>query len=67
MAELSIDQQFQIAAFEIQVKQMSREQAQEVLINLFKEYQSQRATYLELLGHQWGVSTFLKKIGATAC
>lgn len=56
MAELSIDQQFQIAAFEQQVKQMSREQAQEVLINLFKEYQSQRATYLELLGHQWGVS-----------
>ncbi len=56
MAELSIDQQFQIAAFEQQVRQMSREQAQEVLINLFKEYQSQRATYLELLGHQWGVS-----------
>lgn len=56
MAELSIDQQFQIAAFEQQVKQMSREQAQEILINLFKEYQSQRATYLELLGHQWGVS-----------
>lgn len=56
MAELSIDQQFQIVAFEQQVKQMSREQAQEVLINLFKEYQSQRATYLELLGHQWGIS-----------
>ena len=56
MAELSIDQQFQIVAFEQQVKQMSREQAQEVLINLFKEYQFQRATYLELLGHQWGIS-----------
>lgn len=56
MAELSIDQQFQIVAFEQQVKQMSREQAQEVLINLFKEYQLQRATYLELLGHQWGIS-----------
>lgn len=56
MAELSIDQQFQIVAFEQQVKQMSREQAQEVLINLFKEYQSQKTTYLELLGHQWGIS-----------
>lgn len=56
MAELSIDQQFQIVAFEQQVKQMSREQAQEVLINLFKEYQSQKATYLELLGHRWGIS-----------
>lgn len=56
MAELSIDQQFQIVAFEQQVKQMTREQAQEVLINLFKEYQSQKATYLELLGHQWGIS-----------
>lgn len=56
MAELSIDQQFQIAAFEQQVKQMSREQAQEVLINLFKQYQAQKATYLDLLGHQWGIS-----------
>lgn len=56
MAELSIDQQFQIVAFEQQVKRMTREQAQEVLINLFKEYQAQKATYLELLGHQWGIS-----------
>jgi hypothetical protein len=56
MAELSIDQQFQLAAFELQVKQMSREQAQEFLINLFKQYQTQRAAYIELLGHQWGIS-----------
>jgi len=56
MAELSIDQQFQLAAFEVQVKQMSREQAQEFLINLFKQYQTQRAAYIELLGHQWGIS-----------
>lgn len=56
MNELSIDQQFQIAAFESQVKQMSREQAQEQLINLFKQYQIQKATYIELLGHQWGIS-----------
>jgi hypothetical protein len=56
MAELSIDQQFQLAAFEVQVRQMSREQAQEFLINLFKQYQTQRAAYIELLGHQWGIS-----------
>jgi hypothetical protein len=56
MTELSIDQQFQLAAFELQVKQMSREQAQEFLINLFKQYQTQRAAYIELLGHQWGIS-----------
>jgi len=56
MAELSIDQQFQLAAFEVQVRQMSREQAQEFLINLFKQYQVQKATYIELLGHQWGIS-----------
>lgn len=56
MTELSIDQQFQLAAFELQVKQMSQEQAQEFLINLFKQYQTQRAAYIELLGHQWGIS-----------
>lgn len=56
MAELSINQQFEIVAFEQQVKQMSLEQAQEVLIKLFKEYQNQKSTYLELLGHQWGIS-----------
>lgn len=55
MTKLNINQQFKIAAFKQQVAQMSREQAQEMLIKLHEQMVVQDSTYQELLKHQWGI------------
>lgn len=46
---LSLEQQFRQRAFETLVSQMSREQAQEILIKLHKQMLLQEATYRNLL------------------
>lgn len=61
MSNLPIEVQFEIAAFEQQVKLMSREQAQETLIKLYKEYRSQKIGYNDLLAHQWGIDGILEQ------
>lgn len=53
--ELSIEQQFSIRSFETQVRQMSREQAQDVLIRLYEQMVAQDAMYKNLLKHEWGL------------
>ena len=51
--ELSLEQEFSLRTFADQVKQMSREQAQEFLLMLYKQMRVREATYQELLKHKW--------------
>ncbi|WP_309738206.1 MULTISPECIES: NblA/ycf18 family protein [unclassified Chamaesiphon] len=53
--DLSLEQQFSIRSFEHQVKDMSRDQAQEFLVNLYKQMMLQENSYKNLLKHQWGI------------
>ncbi|MEH2082490.1 MAG: NblA/ycf18 family protein [Nostoc sp.] len=49
---LSLEQEFSLRAFADQVQQMSREQAQEFLLMLYKQMIIRENTYQELLKHQ---------------
>ena len=53
--ELSLEQQFSICSFQTQVKQMSREQAQDFLINLYEQMIVRENMYKAFLKHQWGL------------
>jgi hypothetical protein len=55
--ELSLEQEFSLRTFAVQVKQMSREQAQEFLQMLYKQMMIREKTYQELLKHQWEVDS----------
>lgn len=50
---LSLEQEFSLRTFADQVQQMSREQAQELLLMLHQQMIIQETTYRELLKHQW--------------
>ncbi|WP_392532116.1 NblA/ycf18 family protein [Nostoc sp. C117] len=50
---LSLEQEFSLRTFADQVQQMSREQAQEFLLMLYKQMMIRETTYQELLKHQW--------------
>lgn len=52
--ELTLEQQFSIRSFETQVQAMTREQAQEFLVKLYKQMLMQENTYKNLIKHQWG-------------
>lgn len=60
--KLSLEQQFSIRSFRIQVQEMSREQAQNLLIELYKQMIVRENMYNALLKHQWGLgdNPFLK-------
>ncbi|WP_310482928.1 NblA/ycf18 family protein [Chamaesiphon sp. VAR_48_metabat_403] len=53
--DLSLEQQFNIRSFEHQVKDMSHAQAQEFLVNLYRQMVLQENSYKNLLKHQWGI------------
>ncbi|MEJ1933856.1 NblA/ycf18 family protein [Nostoc sp. NIES-2111] len=50
---LSLEQEFSLRTFADQVQQMSREQAQEFLLMLYKQMMIRETTYQELLKHEW--------------
>ncbi len=54
-SKLSLEQQFNVRSFEHQVQDMSREQAQEFLVNLYTQMVMQENSYRNLLKHQWGM------------
>lgn len=54
--DLSLEQQFNIRSFEHQVRDMSREQAQEFLVNMYRQMVLQENSYRNLLKHQWGIN-----------
>ena len=53
--ELSLEQQFNLSSFKLQVGQMSREQAQEFLINLYEHMMVRENMYQHFLRHHWGL------------
>ena len=53
--ELSLEQKFNIRSFETQVKLMSREQAQEFLIALYKQMLLRDNMYQDFIRHQWDI------------
>jgi hypothetical protein len=50
---LSLEQEFSLRTFADQVQQMSREQAQELLLMLYQQMMIRETTYQELLKHEW--------------
>ena len=60
MNNLKIEQQFQIASFKQQVAQMSREDAQNLLVKLYEQMLVQEVAYKELLKHKWGLTDVIK-------
>ncbi|MEM8641378.1 MAG: NblA/ycf18 family protein [Cyanobacteria bacterium P01_G01_bin.54] len=52
---LSLEQQFNVRSFEDQVKRMSHEQAQEFLVNLYRQMLQQENMYKEFIKHEWGI------------
>lgn len=55
--ELSLEQKFSIRSFETQVKNMTQEQAQEFLINLYEQMILKDNMYKEFIKHQWGLDS----------
>ncbi|MBD2258245.1 NblA/ycf18 family protein [Pseudanabaena sp. FACHB-2040] len=53
LIELTINQKFNLRVFKDQVQGMSREQAQEFLIEQYKLMMIQNTMYQELLKHEW--------------
>jgi hypothetical protein len=51
--KLSLEQEFSIKSFANQVEQMSREQAQDFLLMLYKQMMVKDATYQQLLRQEW--------------
>ncbi|GAC1465842.1 MAG: hypothetical protein NVS2B14_11390 [Chamaesiphon sp.] len=55
MTELTIEQQLSLHLFEDRVRQMNREDAQEALVNLYREMVTKEVHYKKLIGEQWGM------------
>jgi Phycobilisome degradation protein nblA len=53
--DLSLEQQFSVRSFQTQIQDMSREQAQDFLVQLYSQMLWQETTYKNLLKHQWGI------------
>ncbi|MCS6782042.1 MAG: NblA/ycf18 family protein [Gloeomargarita sp. SKYBB_i_bin120] len=53
--ELSLEQEFSLRSFETQVRQMSREQAQELLVKLYHQMLLKEKMYQHFLKFQWGI------------
>ncbi len=59
--ELSLEQKFNLRSFETQVQNMSHEQAQEFLVELYEQMIVRENIYKEFLKHQWGLEPILKQ------
>lgn len=53
---LSLEQQFSLRSFETQVQQMSREQAQKFLVDLYGQMIQRENYYKHFLKHSWGLN-----------
>lgn len=52
---LSLEQQFSLRSFESQVSQMSREQAQDILVKMYEQMMVRESMYQRFLKQQWGL------------
>ncbi len=55
--ELSLEQKFSLRIFADQVRQMSREQAQECLLMLHQQMMIREMMYLQFLKHEWRIDS----------
>lgn len=53
--QLPLEQQFELRVFESQVRQLSREDAHELLILLREDMLHQKSTFREILKESWGI------------
>lgn len=53
--KLPLEQQFELKVFESQVRQLSQEDAQELLVQLRTEMMFQTTTFREILKNAWGI------------
>ena len=56
-AELSLEQQFNLRFFESQVQKMSREQAQDFLVELYQQMMVRETLYKKFIKHEWGIGS----------
>ncbi|MGB3401807.1 MAG: NblA/ycf18 family protein [Microcoleaceae cyanobacterium] len=54
-SELTLEQKFNLSSFKLQVDQMSQEQAQQFLVNLYEQMMIRENMYQHFLKHQWGL------------
>ncbi|HEY9824360.1 MAG TPA: NblA/ycf18 family protein [Stenomitos sp.] len=54
--ELSLEQQFNVRAFAEQVKDLTQEQAQSFLVDMYRQMVVKEALYKSLLKQQMGIS-----------
>lgn len=59
--ELSLEQKFNIRSFETQVKNMSHQQAQECLVELYEQMLMRDNMYQEFIKHQWNLDSLPPK------
>ncbi|HEY9658986.1 MAG TPA: NblA/ycf18 family protein [Allocoleopsis sp.] len=55
--ELTLEQQFSLRSFQDQVSRMSREQAQQFLIQLYEQMMLRETMYKHFLKQQWGMDS----------
>ncbi len=55
--ELTLEQQFSLRYFRDQVSHMSREQAQQFLIELYEQMMLRETMYRHFLKQQWGMDS----------
>ncbi len=55
--ELSMEQKFSIRAFEMQVQNLTCEQAQKFLVELYEHMIMRDQMYKKLLKNQWGIES----------
>ena len=55
--KLSWEQEFNLRSFADQVQYMSREQAQEFLVNLYRQMIMKETMYKQFLKHEWGLDS----------
>jgi hypothetical protein len=53
--ELPIEQQFELQVFELQVKKLSQEEAQNLLVQMREAMMYQTASFREILKEAWGI------------
>jgi Phycobilisome degradation protein nblA len=56
MIELTTEQQFSIRAFQLQIQDMTQEQALSFMVELYTQMILKEAYYKDLLKHQWGIT-----------
>ena len=54
---LTLEQRFALISFATQVKKMSKEQAEQMLVSLYEQMLIKDITYQKMLKHQWGLGT----------